>query len=282
MIASPIRTVVLLMAVAGALFFTAGFLDQVYPGGAGWLGPGVLSHVFGAANVVVAVAIWRGSEQGLMLRIALAAVFFVERIGSAFLFGPKSAPSVGVHLLTAAVELAIFVLSFRVWRLGRSADTTALEALAFAPAAGLTRVGLPGGAAAAAQAALGLGERLAASIGIASLGLAAALVADGIAAGFVPGGRAWGLSGPAAGWLAYLFALLVLIVATRAVHASSLGLVLLIAVSAVVAIERLVSPAVLGAPQVMGLVLHGVGAVFALALAVASAAGLRVVGVAPR
>jgi hypothetical protein len=120
------------MALAALMFFAAGALDGAFPGGSGWIdrgGFGYLSYVFGALNLVVAAIIWRGSERGLVLRMGLAAVFFVERLVSVFLFGPKTPPSATVHVLTAMLEFAILIGSLSVWRLGRSVDSRDLNAM---------------------------------------------------------------------------------------------------------------------------------------------------------
>jgi hypothetical protein len=131
-IVNPLQPVVALMVLAAVLFFAAGPLDGAYPGGSGWVDRGAvgyLSYLFGALNLLVAAVIWRGSERGLLLRMALAAVFFVERLVSAFLFGPKSPESATVHVLTAIVEFAILVSSLGVWRLGHSVDSRDLSSL---------------------------------------------------------------------------------------------------------------------------------------------------------
>ena len=50
------------MLLAAALFFAAGVLDGVYPGGERWIGAGgtvFLTYVFGLVNLVVAISIWR-------------------------------------------------------------------------------------------------------------------------------------------------------------------------------------------------------------------------------
>jgi len=51
------------------------------------------------------------------------------------------------------------------------------------------------------QSSPGLPPKTAWLLGIITILLAAVLVADGIVSGFVPGGREWGLSGDASGWL---------------------------------------------------------------------------------
>jgi hypothetical protein len=112
-------------------------------------------------------------------------------------------------------------------------------------------------------------------LGILTLVLAAVLVADGAVAGFIPGGRDWGASGESSGWLVYLFALVMLTVATRAVHGGRMALRLLFALALIIFIERGFSPFALNISDPTRLGLHGLAAFIALALALASASALR-------
>src|SRR6266581_2746395 len=105
--------------------------------------------------------------------------------------------------------------------------------------------------------------------------LSAVLVADGLVSGFAPGGREWGLSGDASGWLVYLFAVVVLTVAARAVHGGTLALRLLLATALLFVIERAFSPFALRVVDPLALVLHELAAFVALALALACASAIR-------
>lgn len=113
------------------------------------------------------------------------------------------------------------------------------------------------------------------TIGLLALGLAAALVADAAVAGIVPG-VAVDVASPH--WFAYLFALVLLAVATRAVHGSRYALRLLLALSLVQFLERSFTPFALRIEDPASLGLHLTGAFVALALALASAAALRSTG----
>lgn len=122
--AGAVRPAVLLMQLASMLFFLAGLLDGIYPGGKSWSleaygGFGWTSYGFGLMNLIVAQLIARGSERMLVLRIGLAAVFMVERVVTAFLPVPKADASIGVHLGTALLEAVILLTTTRVWRMGR-------------------------------------------------------------------------------------------------------------------------------------------------------------------
>jgi hypothetical protein len=108
-----------------------------------------------------------------------------------------------------------------------------------------------------------------------SILLAVVLVADGIVSRFVPGGREWGLSGDASGWLVYLFAIVVLTVTARAVHGGTLALRLLLATALLFVIERAFSPFALRVVDPIALVLHELAAFVALALAIACAHTIR-------
>lgn len=123
--ARALRPAVALIVLASLLFLVAGRLDHL--SGVGeylW----VESYAFGVVNLIVAVAIARGSERILALRIVLAAFFVVERPATAILF-PTSLAAFAVHLLTALVELVVLVSTLRVWRLGHgvAADISLLS-----------------------------------------------------------------------------------------------------------------------------------------------------------
>ncbi len=274
--AGALRPVVALMLLASALFVAAGVLDGAYPGGkTGDLGDlAAISYVFALINTVVAVLVARGSERSLALRMGLSLFFVVERPASAFLIGSKSTPSVTVHLFTALVELVILLSAIRVWRLGHSVpagavnDLLSLDAGA-APAPEVETDEAP------ARAGTTLPARSAWLIGGTTLLLAAALVADGVLSGFLPGGREWGLSGESSGWLVYLFAVVALAVATRAVHGNRVALRLLTATALLFFIERAFSPFALRVLDPIALALHAVAAFSALAVALASAAAIR-------
>ncbi|HEV8230253.1 MAG TPA: hypothetical protein VGQ86_09860 [Candidatus Limnocylindria bacterium] len=270
------------MLLASVLFVIDGILDGVYPGGPAWFtgkyeNLAELAYVFAILNTFVVLLVARGSERSLMARIGLSAFFLVERPLTAFILGPKELPAIAVHFATALVELVILVSAIRVWRLGHSVGSAQMESL-FA---------LEGGAPmpvpandreepVRAPAAPGtLPPRTSWLIGIVTLLLAAVLVADGVVSGFVPGGRDWGLSGDASGWLVYLFAVVVLTVATRAVHGGKLALRLLLATALLFVVERAFSPFALRVIEPMQLALHELAAFVALALALASASAIR-------
>lgn len=291
--ARALRPVVVLMLLATVLFVAAGLLDGVYPGTATWLaGPTLAwsSYLFALVNLLFALVIARGSERSLVGRIGLSLFFVVERTLSAFAFAPKSTASVGVHLATALVELVILLGAFRVWRLGRSfgaADLDALFAIDGAPGAVAE---VPGSATGSDPdrddpdrddsdrgAPTGDPIRPGTSwlIGLLALALAGSLVGDGIRLGFVPGGQEWGLSGGSSGWLAYLFAVVLLAVATRAVHGGALSLRVLFALALLLFVERAFSPVALRVLDPVSLALHALAAFIALALALASAGAIR-------
>ena len=276
--AGALRPVVLLMLFASILFVAAGILDGVYPGGSSWsVGDlAALSYAFAIVNTLVAILVARGSERSLALRMGLSLFFVFERPISAFLIGEKSVGSIGVHMATALVELVILITAIRVWRLGHSvaADDAeqlfALDSSVPAPAPALEReepakVAAPGA----------LPGRTSWLIGLTTLLLAAVLVADGIVSGFLPGGREWGLSGESSGWLVYLFAVVVLTVATRAVHGGRVALRLLTATALIFFVERAFSPFALRVLDPVALGLHGLAAFVALAVALASASAIR-------
>ncbi len=275
--AGALRPVVVLMALASALFVVDGWLDSAYPGGEGWIGGpahyglGVLAYVFAIVNAGIAFVIARGSERTLMGRIGLSAFFMIERPITAFALGPKPAAAVIVHFATALVELVILLGAVRVWRLGRSIEGTEMDA-AFAldapspahPGDPEEPVGVPS-----------LPPRTAWAIGLLTLLLAAVLVADGVAAGFVPGGKPWETTGDAFGWLVYLFAVVVLTVAVPAVHGGPIALRVLFALALIFFVERAFSPFALRTFDPVSLVLHAIAAFVSLALALVTAGAIR-------
>lgn len=279
--AGALRPVVLLMLLASVLFVVDGILDGVYPNGPAWFtgkfqNLAEISYVFAILNTLVVYLVARGSERSLMARIGLSAFFLVERPLTAFVLGPKELPAVVVHLATAVVELVILVSAVRVWRLGHSVGDAEMNSLFGlqsstpmpVPASDqddpAPRLGSPG-----------LPQKTAWLLGGISLLLAAVLVADGVVSGFVPGGREWGLSGDASGWLVYLFAIVLLTVAARAVHGGTLALRLLLATGLLFVIERAFSPFALRVVDPIALVLHELAAFVALALALACASAIR-------
>lgn len=278
--ARALRPVVVLMLLATILFVAAGVIDGVYPGGAGWVdGPTLAwsSYVFALVNLAFAMVIARGSERSLVGRIGLSGFFVVERTLSAFLLGPKSTASIGVHLATALVELVILLGAFRVYQLGRSFGAGDLDALfaidGSSPPAPVTY-------AEPHETPEQPPIRPATSwlLGLLTLALAGALVADGIRLGFVPGGREWGVVGDASGWLAYVFAVVLLTVATRAVHGGAFALRLLFVAALLFFVERAFTPVALRVVDPVSLLLHGLAAFIALALALAAASAIRSIG----
>lgn len=279
--ARAMRPVVILMLLATILFVVDGLLDHAYANqpifdeykGVGWT-----SFVFAIANLLMTVAVARGSERTLLGRIALSAFFIVERPLTAFVLGPKPVTSIAVHFATAVVELIILVGALRVWRLGHSlvpADVDAMFSL------DPNAVGAASGAPVAVEttpATSASAPRTGGSawlIGILTLLLASILVADGAVAGFIPGGREWGTSGDSSGWLVYLFAVVILTVATRAVHGGSLALRLLLVLALIFFVERAFSPFALKVIGPVQLGLHALAAFIALALALATASAIR-------
>jgi hypothetical protein len=274
-VAGAVRPVVLLMLLASLLFVLAGVLDGVYPGGSTWLtGTGAdfaaASYLFAVINTVVAVLVARGSERSLMARVGLAAFFVFERPFSAIVLGPKSGPSIAAHLVTAIVELIILLSALRVWQLGRSFAARdidmlfALEGSSPTPVADSTR-----------ESAQALPARSAWLIGGLALALAVAFIADGAYEGFIPGGRDWSTSAEGSGWLVYLFAAVVLMIAARAVHGARLATRTLIVVALIFFIERSFTPFSLREQDPVVLALHGLGALVSLALALAAAGSIR-------
>ena len=276
--AGALRPVVLLMLLASILFVVDGVLDGVYPGGDAWFtgkyqNLAEIAYVFAILNTLVAYLVARGSERSLMARIGLSAFFLVERPLTAFVLGPKELPAVIVHVATAVVELVILVSAVRVWRLGHSVGADEMTSLfgpqsSSPPAFAADQEEPPPGES-------GLPRRTAWLLGVITILLALVLVADGVVSGFVPGGREWGLSGDASGWLVYLFAIVVLTVAARAVHGGKLALRLLLATALLFVIERAFSPFALRVVDPLALVLHELAAFVALALALACAGAIR-------
>jgi hypothetical protein len=266
------------MLLASLLFVAAGILDGVYPGGAHWdiSDLAAISYVFAVINTFVAFLVARGSERSLALRIGLSLFFVVERPASAFLVEEKSFASIGVHLLTAVVELVILVSAIRVWRLGHSLVTEnmeqlfALEGASPSPSSPLDQDDRP-----APLSTRSLPARSTWLIGITTLLLAAVLVADGAVSGFIPGGREWGVSGESSGWLVYLFAVVLLTVATRAVKGGRLALRLLAVTALIFFLERAFSPFALRVVDPLVLGLHGLAAFVALAVALSAASAIR-------
>ncbi|HUQ41272.1 MAG TPA: hypothetical protein VM052_02105 [Candidatus Limnocylindrales bacterium] len=275
--AGALRPVIVLMLLASLLFIAAGVLDGVYPGGAGWslTDAAAISYLFAVVNTIVAFLVARGSERSLALRMGLSLFFVIERPVSAFLIGSKSAPSIGIHLATALVELIILVSAMGVWRLGHSVGSGDMdEAFSLDPAsAPPARAGDRDDSFRSQSGALPV--RTAWVIGLCTLLLAAVLVADGVASDFLPGGREWGLSGESSGWLVYLFAVVVLTVATRAVKGGHLALRLLAITALIFFIERAFSPFALRVVDPLILGLHGLAAFVALAVALSAASAIR-------
>lgn len=279
--AGALRPVVLLMLLASALFVVDGILDGVYPGGPAWFtgryqNLAEIAYVFAILNTLVAYLVARGSERSLMARIGLSAFFLVERPLTAFVLGPKELPAVAVHLATALVELVILVSAVRVWRLGHSVGDIEMNSLfGLQSSAPMPVPASDEDEGTVSSGPPGLPQKTAWTLAVMTFVLAAVLVADGLVSGFVPGGREWGLSGDASGWLVYLFAIVVLTVAARAVHGGTLALRLLLATALLFVIERAFSPFALRVVDPLALVLHELAAFVALALALACAGAIR-------
>jgi len=274
-VAGALRPVVILMLLASILFVLAGVLDGVYPGGpTSFTDLAAISYVFAIINTVVAYLVARGSERSLALRMGLSLFFVVERPASAFLIGSHSTASIAVHLATAIVELVILVAGLGVWRLGHSVGPGDMDQLfsidSPTPPAPSTERDEP-----AASRSSTLPPSTAWLVGLTTLLLAAVLVADGVASDFLPGGREWGVSGESSGWLVYLFAVVVLTVATRAVKGGRLALRLLAITALIFFIERAFSPFALRIVDPVALGLHGLAAFVALAVALSAASAIR-------
>ena len=275
--ARAMRPVVILMLLATVLFVVDGVLDHNYANqpifdeykGVGWT-----SFVFAVANLLMTIAVARGSERTLLGRIALSGFFILERPVTAFVLGDKPVISVVVHLATAVVELVILIGAVRVWRLVHSLEPGDVDAMFSLDAPGAARsvAAMP---AAAPPVVLAAKRSSGWLIGVLALLLALVLVFDGVVADFVPGGREWGLIGDSSGWLVYLFALVVLVAAMRAVRGGSLALRLLLALALIFFVERAFSPFALRVIDPVLLGLHGLAAFISLALALATAAAIR-------
>jgi hypothetical protein len=277
-VAGALRPVVLLMLFASLLFVVDGVFDGVYPGGPAWFtgrynNLAEISYLFAIINTAVAVMVARGSERSLQSRIGLSVFFLIERPITAFALGPKPIESIVTHFATAAVELLILVTALRVWRLGntpRDADTLfALEGSTPAAAEPEPSQDPPrtrNGAITTKDARL---------IGGVALGLAVALIADGLYEGYQPGGRTWTTSGDGSGWIVYVFAAVAIAVAARAVRGATLALRSLIAIALILFIERSFTPFSTREQDPIVLALHAVGAFLSLALALVTASAIR-------
>jgi len=273
------------MGLAAVLFFVAGLLNGVYPGGGGWEahgGYGWLTYVFGLLNLAVAIWIWRGSERGLVTRIVLGAVFLA--IVAALALAQPSTASLVLYVITGIIELVILLNAIRVWQSARESESGDIDKLlsldaplpvSRAPQSSLV---VPDTGDARAPDAEPLSALLTWILGLLPLALAIVLVGDAISSGYVPGGVEWSLAPPHAGWLAYVLALVELVIAVRAVHGSMLALRLLLAMSLIVVLERVYTA--IGGTASVELALHAVAALLALATALATVVALR--GVARR
>lgn len=300
--AVALRPAVVLIVVASLLFFAAGYLDSA----AGSTDVSTYaSWVFGAVNLFVALLIARGNERMLALRIGLAAFFMVERPVTAVAFGPKPIESVAMHMATAVLEAVILFSTLRLWRLGHSVGQADLAFLQLPSAPLAATAGMPGALEGAAvvgpvpgvavpkgrkdkrdkpekrpKAAKGpkpldtrpkptWGFRL---IGLLALALAVALIGEAAARGILPGAT---VDLSSTEWLGYLFALVVLVVAARAVHQGRFAVRLLLVVALIVFVERVFAPFAVGNADGGTYGLHLAGGLLGLALALACAASLR-------
>ena len=277
--ARAMRPVVILMLLATVLFIVDGILDHNYANqpifdeykGVGWT-----SFVFAIANLLMTLAVARGSERTLLGRIALAGFFIIERPLTAFVLGAKPTTSIAVHVATAVVELIILVGAVRVWRLGHSVVPADMDVVfSLDPGGAVPAHTEPAASVVEEPAANARGQGSGWLIGLLTLLLAAIFVVDGVVADFVPGGRDWGVTGDSSGWLVYLFAAVVLTVATRAVHGGSFALRLLLVLALILFIERAFSPFALRVVDPVALGSHGLAALISLALALATAAAIR-------
>jgi hypothetical protein len=266
------------MLVASVLFLVDGIFDGVYPGGPAWFtgkyeNLAEIAYLFAIVNTLVAYLVARGSERSLVARIGLSAFFLIERPLTAFILGPKPLESIVTHFATALVELVILLSALRVWRLGRSygeSDVDMLFALE-----GSTPLGAAPASQPAPRPAGALPSRTVWLIGVVTLLLAIIFVADGAYLGYVPGGRTWTTSGDGSGWLVYLFAVVALTVAARAVHGGRVALRALVALALIFFLERSFTPVSLRESDPIVLALHGLAAFVSLALALAAASAIR-------
>ena len=270
------------MTLAAVLFFLAGVLNDVYPGGAGWEahgGYGWLTYLFGLLNLGVAIWIWRGSERGLVTRIVLGAVFLA--IVAALALAQPTTPSLVLYVVTGVIELVILLNAIRVWQAAREAESDEVDRLLSldAPLAIAQRPHPSLLAEPEAAPARPHDEPLSAVltwiVGVLPLALAIVLVGTAALAGYVPGGLDWSFSPRHAGWLAYLLALVELVVAVRAVHGSRLAIRLLFAMSLVIAFERAYAPLTFGGSDGVDVALHAAAAALAFLTALAAVAALR-------
>lgn len=279
--AGALRPVVILMVLASALFVYDGWLDGAYPGGHGWFGGEAhggmawLAYVFAAINAAFAIVIARGSQRTLIIRIGLSAFFLAERPITAFALPTVSSEAVLVHLATAFLELVILLGGVRVWRLGMSVAEGDLDS-AFALDAPS-----PSPRYDADESAPPIRARSSRTIGVLALLLAGVLAAHGLIAGYVPGGRAWGLGSDDRGWIVYLFAAVVLTAALPAMRGGRLALRTLFALGLILFLERALTPLLSRSLDERSLALHALGTFLALAVALSSAAAIRTHARAP-
>ena len=273
--AGALRPVVLLMLFASLLFVVDGFFDGVYPGGPAWFtgrynNLAEIAYLFAIVNTVVAVMVARGSERSLQSRIGLSVFFLIERPITAFALGPKPVESIVTHLATAAVELLILITALRVWRLGNAApDVDSLFALEGSKPA--TRPD-PGAESPRRDATATRNSLL---VGGTAIALALVLIADGVYEGYVPGGKSWTTSLDGSGWIAYLFAAIMLAVAARAVYGATLALRALLAIALILFLERSFTPFSMREQDPIVLAFHALGAFASLALALVTASVIR-------
>ena len=281
--ARAMRPVVILMLLATVLFIADGVLDHNVAGTGGFddhKGVGWTSYLFAFANLLMTIAVARGSERTLLGRIALSMFFIVERPITAFVLGPTPIEAIAVHLTTAVVELIILIGAIRVWRLGHSLVPADMEAMLALDAASprpdpTLPYAMPAVPAATTTTVAAMGSGSAWLIGLLTLLLAGVLVADGARAGYLPGGSEWGVSLESAGWLVYLYAVVILTVSTRAVHGGTIALRLLMIMALILFVERAFGPFAQHITDPVQLGLHGLAAFLALALALAAASAIR-------
>lgn len=117
-----------------------------------------------------------------------------------------------------------------------------------------------------------ISRRMAVVLVVLTVLLIAALLADALVRGIVPGVTV-DLASP--DWRGYLFALVLLAIAIRALRGGGFALRLLMIVSLIYFLERAFTPFVMRVSDPIALALHLTAAFVALALALASAAALR-------